>query len=235
MTGHGPSAHQVWLPPLDVPDTLDQLMTDLVEDARLGLGSPAWRRHGGLVVPLGTVDRPREQRRDTLTVDLGGAAGHVAIVGGPRAGKSTLARTLVASLALTTTPAQTQFFVLDFGGGTFTGFADLPHVAGVGTRAEPDVVRRVVAEVSGIVDRREAWFRANGIDSIETYRTRRATGRADDGYGDVFLVVDGWGTLRSDFDDLEMAVQQLATRGLTFGRARRRRRLALVRLPGRDA
>ena len=63
----------------------------------------------------------------------------------------------------------------------------------------------------------EAYFRAHAIDSIETYRTRRAAGRADDGYGDVFLVVDGWSTLRADFDDLEMEIQQLSTRGLTFG------------------
>jgi S-DNA-T family DNA segregation ATPase FtsK/SpoIIIE len=217
MTGQGPAAHQVWLPPLDVPDTLDDLMVDLTETTDLGLVSPQWRNLGGLVVPLGTVDRPREQRRDTLTIDLSGAGGHVAVVGGPRTGKSTLLRTIVASMSLTTTPLESQFFVLDFGGGTFAPFAELPHVAGVGTRSEPDVVRRIVAEVRGVVDRREAYFRANGIDSIETYRTRRAAGRADDGYGDVFLVVDGWSTLRADFDDLEIELQQLATRGLTFG------------------
>jgi S-DNA-T family DNA segregation ATPase FtsK/SpoIIIE len=168
-------------------------------------------------VPLGTVDRPREQRRDTMTVNLSGATGHVAVVGGPRSGKSTLLRTVVTSLALTTTPLESQFFVLDFGGGTFAPLASLPHVSGVGTRSEPDVVRRIMAEVQGIVDRREAYFRANGIDSIETYRTRRAAGRADDGYGDVFLVIDGWATLRADFDDIEMEVQQLSARGLTFG------------------
>jgi len=217
MVGHGPAAHQVWLPPLDVPDTLDELMGDLVEDPRLGLVSPQWRGLGGLVVPLGTVDRPREQRRDTLTVNLSGASGHVAVIGGPRSGKSTLLRTIVTSMSLTTTPLETQFFVLDFGGGTFSPLAHLPHVAGVGTRAEPDVVRRILAEVQGVVDRREAYFRANGIDSIETYRSRRAAGRADDGYGDVFLVVDGWSTLRADFDDIEIELQQLATRGLTFG------------------
>jgi S-DNA-T family DNA segregation ATPase FtsK/SpoIIIE len=120
-------------------------------------------------------------------------------------------------MSLTTTPQESQFYVLDFGGGTFAPLADLPHVAGVGTRAEPDVVRRIVAEVTGVVDRREAYFRAQGIDSIETYRSRRRTGRVDDGYGDVFLLVDGWGTLRADFDDLEMEIQQLSTRGLTFG------------------
>jgi S-DNA-T family DNA segregation ATPase FtsK/SpoIIIE len=205
------------LPPLDVPDTLDGLLADLAPDPALGLVSRQWRALGGLTVPLGAVDRPREQRRDTLTVNLSGATGHVAVVGGPRTGKSTLLRTLVASLSLTTTPAESQFFVLDFGGGTFAGMASLPHVAGIGTRSEPDVVRRILAEVSGIVERREAYFRANGVDSIETYRSRRADGRADDGYGDVFLVVDGWSTLRADFDDLELDLQQLASRGLTFG------------------
>jgi S-DNA-T family DNA segregation ATPase FtsK/SpoIIIE len=107
--------------------------------------------------------------------------------------------------------------VLDFGGGAFAPMTRLPHVSGVATRSEPDVVRRVMAEVEGIVDRREAYFRANGIDSIETYRSRRAQGRADDGWGDVFLVIDGWSTLRAEFDDLEMEIQQLAARGLTFG------------------
>ena len=75
MEGHGPAAHQVWLPPLDVPDTLDDLMPDLVEDPELGLVSPEWRRLGGLVMPIGTVDRPREQRRDTLSVNLVGRRG----------------------------------------------------------------------------------------------------------------------------------------------------------------
>ena len=162
-------------------------------------------------------DRTREQRRDTLSVDLSGGAGHLAVVGGPRSGKSTTLRSVVAGMSLTTTPQESQFFVLDFGGGTFSGMTGLPHMAGVGTRSEPDVVSRIIAEVTGIVDRREKYFRANGIDSIETYRTRRAQGRADDGYGDVFLVIDGWSTLRADFDDLELEIQQLSTRGLTFG------------------
>ena len=74
--------------------------------------------------------------------------------------------------------------------------------------------------MTGIVDRREAYFRAQGIDSIETYRSRGPNsdqGRVDDGYGDVYLVVDGWSTLRADFDDIELHLQQLAGRGLTFG------------------
>ncbi|NKY12329.1 type VII secretion protein EccCa [Cellulomonas hominis] len=217
MKGQGPPAHQVWLPPLVVPRTLDELMPDLVADPRLGLVSPGWRAAGTLTVPLGTVDRPLEQRRENLTVSLGGAAGHMAVVGAPRTGKSTVLRSVVTALALTHTPLEVQFYVLDFGGGTFAPLAGLAHVAGVASRAEPDVVRRVVAEVESVVDDRERYFRAHGIDSIETYRARRAAGTADDGYGDVFLVVDGWSTVRGEFDELEPRIQALAGRGLTFG------------------
>ncbi len=217
MKGHGPPAHQVWLPPLDASDPLDRLFGDLAEDPTRGLGSPSWRRSGGLRIPLGTVDRPREQRRDTLEVDLRGGAGHVAVVGGPRSGKSTLLRTIVASLSLATTPLEAHFFVLDFGGGAFESLRSLPHVAGLATRSERDVVRRMVAEVAGILSQREAYFRARGIESIDTYRTRRSSGLADDGYGEVFLLVDGWATLRADFEDLEPDLQLLADRGLAFG------------------
>ena len=217
MQGRGPTAHQVWLPPLKEPASLDQLMPDIVLDAQLGLVSPAWRAAGGLSVPLGIVDVPLEQRRERLTVSLGGAAGHVAIVGGPLSGKSTLARTLVSALALTGTPLELQFYVLDFGGGSFTGLQRLPHVAGIATRTEEQSVRRTVAEVQSIIDAREIFFRQHGIDSIDTYRLRRSQGVVDDGYGDVFLVVDGWMTLRQEYEALEPVIQTIAARGLSFG------------------
>lgn len=217
MRGKGRPAHKVWLEPLVVPHTFDGLMPDLAPDPELGLVSAPWRGAGDLVVPLGIVDRPLEQRRETLTLALGGAAGHMAIVGGPRTGKSTAARSVVTALALTRTPLEVQFYVLDFGGGTFSPLARLAHVAGVASRAEPDVVRRIIAEIDGAVDARELYFRQHGIDSIETYRQRRAQGRADDGYGDIFLVVDGWSTIRAEFDELEAEIQTLAGRGLTFG------------------
>ncbi|HEX5541729.1 MAG TPA: type VII secretion protein EccCb, partial [Micromonospora sp.] len=42
-------------------------------------------------------------------------------------------------------------------------------------------------------------------------------GGAGDPFGDVFLVVDGWGTLRTDYDDLEPVITDIATRGLAYG------------------
>ena len=206
LSGHGPAAHRIWQPPLDVPDTLGALLS---QHAR----GPATE----LVVPVGVVDRPREQRRDPLAVDLRGAAGHVAVVGGPRSGRSTLLRTLIASLALTASPRAVQLFLIDLGGGALGPLAGLPHVAGIGGRGEPDVLRRIVAEAGAITDRREAWLRRHGIDSVDTYRARRRTGEEGDGFGDVFVVVDGWTSLRTEFEDLADELQRLAQRGLTYG------------------
>ncbi|MEV7282825.1 type VII secretion protein EccCa [Streptomyces sp. NPDC093111] len=218
LEGQGVPAHQVWLPPLDQAPTLDQLLPGLAQTADRGLTATEYSRPGGLTVPLGLIDKPFEQRREVLYRDFSGAAGHMMVVGGPQSGKSTLMRTLVSSFALTHTPAEVQFYCLDFGGGGMSSLADLPHVGGVASRLDPERVRRTVAEVMGVLNRREEFFRANNIDSIATYRRKRAAGELPgEPWGDVFLVVDGWGGFRNDYDMLEPVVSDLAARGLGYG------------------
>jgi S-DNA-T family DNA segregation ATPase FtsK/SpoIIIE len=79
-------------------------------------------------------------------------------------------------------------------------------------------VRRTVAEVKAVLDDREARFTSLGVDSIEAYRRLKATGGAeDDPFGDVFLVVDGWGLLTQEYEELEPIVANIAAQGLGFG------------------
>ena len=218
LEGQGPPAHQVWLPPLDSAPALDQLLPGLTTVEGRGLTKPDYPHLGRLTVPLGIIDKPFEQRRDLLTRDFSGAAGHMLIVGGPQSGKSTLLRTLVAAFALTHTPAEVQFYGLDFGGGALSAIQDLPHVGGIASRLDPEKVRRTVAEVIGILNEREEYFRVQGIDSIATYRRRRAQGELpDQPWGDVFLLIDGWATLKQDYEALEDYITDLATRGLGYG------------------
>lgn len=214
----GPAAHQVWLPPLDEPSPLDALLPGIAPDPERGLIATAWPGTGRLRVPVGLVDKPFEQRRDLLTVDLSGAGGHVAIAGGSQSGKSTLARTLITALALTHTPAEIQFYCLDFGGGGLSQLAGLPHVGGVAARLNPERVHRAVAEVMTLLARREQFFVDHTIDSMQSYRRRRAAGEwPDEPFGDVFMVVDGWSTVRQDYDDLIPKFNELAARGLSYG------------------
>jgi S-DNA-T family DNA segregation ATPase FtsK/SpoIIIE len=150
-----------------------------------------------LTVPIGIIDRPFEQCRTPLMVDLSGAAGNVAVVGAPRSGKSTTLRTLITALAATHAADRVQFYCLDFGGGELASVRTLPHVGAVAGRAEPELVRRIVDEMESIVRSREAHH--------------------DDAFGEVFLVVDGWASVRREFEALETSITALAAQGLSFG------------------
>ncbi|MEU0765188.1 type VII secretion protein EccCa, partial [Streptomyces microflavus] len=142
LVDSGPPAHQVWLPPLADSPTLDSLLPALAPDPDLGLIATDWPGNGRLVVPLGFIDKPYEQLRDLLTVDLSGVGGHIGVAGGTRSGKSTLIRTLICALALTHRPTEVQFYCLDFGGGTLGTVAGLPHVGSVAGRLDTDRVGR---------------------------------------------------------------------------------------------
>ncbi|HEX5741071.1 MAG TPA: type VII secretion protein EccCa [Pilimelia sp.] len=214
MVGQGPPAHQVWLPPLSTAPTFDDILGPLTTDPARGLtvGNP--QLHGALQVPVAVVDRPFEQRRDLHWLALDGAAGHVAVVGGPQSGKSHALRTLVCGLALTHTPREAQVYCLDFGGGSLGALRALPHVGGVAGRLDAAAVRRTVGELATLLADRERRFAASGVDSMRAYRAARP---AEDPYGDVFLVVDGWATVRAEFEDLEPVITDVATRGLSYG------------------
>jgi DNA segregation ATPase FtsK/SpoIIIE, S-DNA-T family len=190
LSGHGPPAHRVWLPPLGSAPPLHSLLRDA-----------EWKR---LTVVIGIVDRPFEQRRTPLVVDLSAAAGNVAIVGAPQSGKSTTLRTLITALARTHDPGQVQFYCLDFGGGTLGSLRALPHVGAIATRAEPRLVARMIAEIESILRSREAACCEQNVDG-------------GDPFGDVFLIIDGWASLRHEFDEVEEAINSIAGQGLSFG------------------
>ena len=82
VPGPGLRRTRIWLPPLSEPPALDQLLPADRPTARRGLtrrlAVPA------AAGPIGIVDRPFEQRRDPLWVDLAAGAGHVAVAGGPQ-------------------------------------------------------------------------------------------------------------------------------------------------------
>lgn len=222
LRGHGRPAHEVWLPPLEASPAVNLL-----------LPNPRWSDAGNLNarlwLPIGVVDRPYDQRRDALVIDLSGAQGNVAVVGGPQSGKSTTIRTLIMAAAATHTPEQLQFYCLDFGGGTLGSLTNLPHVGSVAGRMDADRIRRTVAEVSGLLRERELRFRDLGIESMRDFRQRKAqlAGLPEDAaardplnqdkFGDVVLVVDGWATIKSDFEMLEPALQAIAIQGLSYG------------------
>jgi S-DNA-T family DNA segregation ATPase FtsK/SpoIIIE len=205
VSRYGPRAHEVWLPPLGSAPALNTV---------LRAAGPL----ATLIAPIGVVDRPFEQRRTPLIVDLSRAAGNVALVGAPQSGKSTALRTLITALAVSHDPRMVEFYCLDFGGGALASLRNWPHVGSVAGRADPERVRRTIARLAAVIRSRETLFREHGIESIEHYRHLKA--KRDplcDRFGDIFLIVDGWLSLQRELDTAEASVTALAADGLSYG------------------
>jgi S-DNA-T family DNA segregation ATPase FtsK/SpoIIIE len=215
MRGKGPSARTIWLPPLEKPPTLDALLPPLQHTEARGYTTVRRPSGGPLQVPVGLLDLPYRQRQDPMVLDLDG---HGAIVGDAGSGKSTAMCTLVASLALTHTPREVQFYCVDLGGGSLAALRDLPHVGTVVTKPDVEAVRRIIIDLNALLARRQQGFRQLQIEGMADFRERLQRGELpQDPHGDVFLLVDGWATFRAELADLQTDVRHLAETGLAYG------------------
>ncbi len=167
---------------------------------------------------LGMADDPKHQDQFPLEWDFTGGGANLVVTGSPQTGKSVLIRTMVMSMAMTYAPGDVVFYCIDYGGGSLSSLKDVPHVATVTSRVDPERIQRTVNDVRTILDQREAMFREKGYDSMAAFRQARAAGETPKNErGDVFLVVDGWGTFRDEWDDLDYAIADIAARGSNFG------------------
>ncbi|MFJ4471108.1 type VII secretion protein EccCa [Streptomyces sp. NPDC089424] len=206
---------QIWLPPLPAAVALDKVAGPVEVGPR---GMQLAKRSGPLRVPLGVLDDPTKQWQGQWYLDLTLAGGHAAVIGGPASGKTTLLRTLALSLALTHTPQEVGVYGLDLVGGGLQALSGLPHVGGIAGRADRERAARTIDSVRAMLDQREELFRVHSVDSLEQLRTLRAAGRVTElASTEIVLLIDGFGALRDDFEELDDAVADILKRGSGYG------------------
>ncbi|MGW1538857.1 type VII secretion protein EccCa [Streptomyces sp. NPDC002309] len=206
---------QIWLPPLPAAVALDKVAGPVEVGPR---GMQLAKRSGPLRVPLGVLDDPTKQWQGQWYLDLTLAGGHAAVIGGPASGKTTLLRTLALSLALTHTPQEVGVYGLDLVGGGLQALSGLPHVGGIAGRADRERAARTIESVRAMLDQREELFRVHSVDSLEQLRTLRAAGRVTElASTEIVLLIDGFGALRDDFEELDDAVADILKRGSGYG------------------
>ena len=204
----------IWLPPLPRGIALDTVAAGTAPTGaglRLAAG-------GNLRIPVGLLDDPAKQWQGIWELDLGANGGNAALVGGPQTGKSTALRTIVAGLALTHTPAEVAIYAIDLLGSGLVPLEGLPHVGGVAVRTNREVVRRTVDEILAMLAQRERIFEKYQIDSLPTLRRMCAAGGiAELPSADVVLVLDGYGQLTDEFEEIEKPIHALTSRGGGYG------------------
>lgn len=209
--------YRLWQPPLTQPVAIDDLVNRFL--GRL------WHKEYGsacnLVFPIGIIDRPYKHDQPPWTVDTSGPGANVLILGAGGSGKTTALQTLICSAALTHTPQQVQFYCLAYSSTALTTVSRIPHVGEVAGPTDPYGVRRTVAELLALVRERKRSFLECGIASMEMFRRRKFGGEAgpvpDDGFGDVYLVIDNYRALAEENEVLIEQVNVIINQGPSFG------------------
>lgn len=209
--------YRLWQPPLDAPWSIEKLVnTHLGRRWDSGYASTP-----NLVFPIGLVDRPFKHDQHPLALDVSGPGANVLILGAQGSGKTTALQDLICAAAMTHTPEQVQFYCLAFSSAALSSVAGLPHVGGVAQQLDGDGVRRTVAEMRELLTARKRSFEETGVMSMEVFRRRKFGGEPaavpDDGHGDVFLVVDNYAGVGSEYEVLLDQIDRLIKEGPTFG------------------
>ena len=163
-----------------------------------------------LTVAVGTSDLPRRQEMPRSLLDFSGPAGNLAVVGGPRSGKSTALETIITSFAAFHSPEDVAFHGIDLGGGRLHRLESLPHVGSVFGRGDREGIVRLVRQIHDLLQLRVDEVRHRRPASFEDHRSEPAASGPH-----VFLVVDGWGLFSREFEpELTDLVSEILATGL---------------------
>ncbi|WP_235559061.1 type VII secretion protein EccCa, partial [Microbacterium sp. Leaf351] len=136
-----------------------------------------------LRVPIGQDTSGAALVLDLKEAAQQGMGPHGVLIGATGSGKSEVLRTLVLALALTHSPEQLNFVLVDFkGGATFAGMAGMPHVSAIITNLgqELALVDRFQDALQGEVVRRQELLRSAGnFANVSDYEKARKNGRSD--------------------------------------------------------
>ncbi|MCW2599982.1 MAG: cell division protein FtsK [Frankiales bacterium] len=181
-----PPARSPWLDPLAASLTLDDVRRSTSAG---GPGLPP--------VIFGLEDLPAEQARRAAALDLE-QGGHLLVAGAPRSGRSTLLRTLGASLAGTISPADAHLYCLDCGNGTLLPLAALPHCGAVVSRTQVERADRLLSRLTAEVARRQELLAGGGFADLAEQRAASA-----DPLPYLVLLVDSWEGFTGAFEEVD--------------------------------
>lgn len=189
-------------------DLLELLGDDALEPAAI---ARRWASAGADPSPSVPLGRAAD---GLVEIDLVVDGPHSLIAGTTGAGKSELLRSLVAGLALRSSPEALSFLLVDYkGGSAFDACARLPHVVGVVTDLDDRLAERVLRGLEAELRRRERLLRAVGAADLTSYRAR--------GHGEpiarLMVVIDEFAALAAELPEFLHTLVSVAQRGRSLG------------------
>ncbi|MGB7819989.1 MAG: FtsK/SpoIIIE domain-containing protein, partial [Ornithinibacter sp.] len=151
-----------------------------------------------------------------LAIDLVRDGPHVLVGGTTGSGKSEFLRTLVTSLSVRCPPEDLTFVLVDFkGGSAFGSCARLPHVVGVVTDLDEQLVDRALRSLGAELRRRERLFADAGARDLAEFQLRRAAD--SEPVPRLVVVIDELRALVDELPHFVSGLVRLAALGRSLG------------------
>ena len=182
-------ARLVWHPPL--PAVAPMALPAIPADPMTAPG-----------VQLGLGDSPQLQWQGPVSLVLDGSAGHLAVIGAPRTGRTSALRTIAVSLAASMSPSRLHLYAVS-AAPELRALDALPHTGAVAHPGDEDLVLDVVSTVAAMLSSRQRR-------SSERVRPLHQP-------ADVVLLIDDWPQVRAALPELETLVHEVAVAGLALG------------------
>jgi S-DNA-T family DNA segregation ATPase FtsK/SpoIIIE len=200
-------ASKIYLEPLEETIPLEKNMADTGILPKYSGGE--WRADpplSRLLAAAGEVDLPKQCRQEQLVIDFDESDGHLWLMGGPGSGKDMSLVTLLMSLALTYTPDEVQFYMVEMGAGELVPLEGLPHTGAMirPQAQEKERLERLLGFFDAEMDRRIAQAAKSESDSVQLLPV-------------LFLVINNYAEFRASFPDESERINRYVRDGKAAG------------------
>jgi S-DNA-T family DNA segregation ATPase FtsK/SpoIIIE len=204
----------LFLPLLPTAISLAELPKGSGFDPELLFDGKNWKDHGKsseIDIAMGLYDDPENQRQEAFNVNIG-RDGNIILFGAPTSGKSTFLQTLVFSMMMKYSPAEVNFYIMEFSARKFSVLENAPHVGGI--IKEGDEMERIEKLFALLVRITAERKKIMGDIGFEQYIEAHGAGSVPA----VFVVIDNFAALLQRTNENQYAfLVKLAKEGVSSG------------------